>query len=254
MLKRILVANLCFSLLLVTAATTFSQNQQLSPTDTVRLFYQTMRAKKFKEAFAMSIYKPAVEGLSDKELEDLRPDFEKMAANIPDKIDLTGETISGDLATVFVKVKETTEKTEQPEPMLLMKINGVWIIGDKENEAIVKKAGTNFFFIARIDTHHNEVQDLLTKITLAQVVYSQQHNGQFGNLADLITAGFLPKDLEGTESTGYSFHVIKSADSKSWYATAEPAQYGRSGKLSFYLDATGVKSSDVGGKPLIVRN
>ena len=254
MLKRILVANLCFSLLLVTAATTFSQNQQLSPTDTVRLFYQTMRAKKFKEAFAMSIYKPAVEGLSDKELEDLRPDFEKMAANIPDKIDLTGETISGDLATVFVKVKETTEKTEQPEPMLLMKINGVWIIGDKENEAIVKKAGKNFFFIARIDTHHNEVQDLLTKITLAQVVYSQQHNGQFGNLADLITAGFLPKDLEGTESTGYSFHVIKSADSKSWYATAEPAQYGRSGKLSFYLDATGVKSSDVGGKPLIVRN
>ena len=236
------------------AATVHAQNQQLSPTDTVRSFYQTMRARKFKEAFAMSIYKPAVEGLSDKEFEDLRPDFEKMAAAIPDKVDLTGETISGDMATVFVKVKETTEKAEQPEPILLMKINGAWIIGDKENEGIVKKAGKNFFFNARIDTHHNEVQDLLTKITLAQVVYSQQHNSQFGNLADLITAGFLPKDLEGTESTGYSFHVIKSADSKSWYATAEPAQYGRSGKLSFYLDATGVKSSDVGGKPLIVRN
>jgi hypothetical protein len=236
------------------AATVPAQNSQLSPTDTVRTFYQTMRARKFKEAFAMSIYKPAVEGLSDKEFEDLRPDFEKMAAAIPDKVDLTGETISGDMATVFVKVKETTEKTEQPEPILLMKINGAWIIGDKENEAIVKKAGKNFFFNARIDTHHNEVQDLLTRITLAQVVYSQQHNGQFGNLAELITAALLPKDLEGTESTGYSFHVIKSADSKSWYATAEPAQYGRSGKLSFYLDATGVKSSDVGGKPLIVRN
>ncbi|HEV8367796.1 MAG TPA: hypothetical protein VGQ39_07585 [Pyrinomonadaceae bacterium] len=236
------------------AATVPAQNSQLSPTDTVRTFYQTMRARKFKEAFAMSIYKPAVEGLSDKEFEDLRPDFEKMAAAIPDKVDLTGETISGDMATVFVKVKETTEKTEQPEPILLMKVNGAWIIGDKENEAIVKKAGKNFFFNARIDTHHNEVQDLLTRITLAQVVYSQQHNGQFGNLAELITAALLPKDLEGTESTGYSFHVIKSADSKSWYATAEPAQYGRSGKLSFYLDATGVKSSDVGGKPLIVRN
>jgi hypothetical protein len=254
MLKRILFANLCFVLLFVTAATSFSQNQQLSPTDTVRTFYETMRAKKFKEAFAMSIYKPAVEGLSEKEFEDLRPDFEKMAAAIPDKVDLTGETISGDMATVFVKVKETPETTEKPEPILLMKINGVWIIGDKENEAIVKKAGKNFFFNARIDTHHNEVQDLLTRITLAQVVYSQQHNGQFGNLSELITAGLLPKDLEGTESTGYTFHVNKSTDSKSWYATAEPAQYGRTGKLSFYLDTSGVKSSDVGGKPLIVRN
>ena len=120
------------------AATVHAQNQQLSPTDTVRSFYQTMRARKFKEAFAMSIYKPAVEGLSDKEFEDLRPDFEKMAAAIPDKVDLTGETISGDMATVFVKVKETTEKAEQPEPILLMKINGAWIIGDKENEGIVK--------------------------------------------------------------------------------------------------------------------
>ena len=254
MLKRILIPSLCCFVLFVSAATVFPQAQPLSPTETVRLFYKTMREKKFKEAFAMSIYKPAVEGLSAKELDDLRPDFEKMAAAIPEQVDLSGETISGDLATVFVKVKETAETAEKSEPIQLVKANGFWIIGDPENQAIVKKAGKSFFFNARIDTHHNDVQDLLTRITLAEVVYSQQHNGQYANMPELITAGLLPKDLEGTESTGYVFHVNRSVDGKSWYATAEPAQYGRSGKLSFYIDAAGVKSSDVGGKPLTVRN
>jgi len=253
--KRILTVKLCCAALAILAATSVAAGQnQLSPTDTVRAFYKTMRERKFKEAFAMSIYKPAVEPLNAKELEDLRPDFERMAAAIPVTVDLTGETISGDMATVFVKVKETAETVEKSEPIFLIKSGGVWIIGDRENEAIVKKAGKDFFFNARIDTHHNEVQDLLTRVTLAQVVYSQQHNGLYANLPELITAGLLPKDLEGTDTTGYVFHVNKSADAKSWYATAEPAQYGRSGKLSFYLDASGVRSGDVGGKPLVVKN
>ena len=252
--KRYFVAALLGALLLGTASASFPQTAPLSPTETVRLFYKTMRERKFKEAFAMSIYKPAVEPLTPKEFEDLRPDFEKMAAAIPEQMDLSGETISGDLATVFVKVKETAETAEKSEPIALVQNNGVWIIGDRENEAIVKKAGKNFFFTARIDTHHNDVQDMMTRITLAQVAFSQQHNGQYGGLTELITAGLLPKDLEGSESTGYMFHVVRSPDGKSWYATAEPAQYGRSGKLSFYLDAKGVKSGDVGGKPLVVKN
>jgi len=48
--------------------------------------------------------------------------------------------------------------------------------------------------------------------------------------------------------------VVRPADGKSWSATAEPAEYGRSGRLSFYLDASGVRSGDVGGKPLVVKN
>lgn len=253
MTKRLLVVHLFLALLIVAAGSVNAQ-AQLSPTDTVRLFYKTMREKKFKEAFAMSIYRAAVEPLSDKELEDLRPDFEKMAAAIPDTVELSGETISGDMATVFVRVKETAETAEKNEPILLIKNGGAWIIGDRENEAVVKKAGKNFFFNARIDTHHNEVQDLLTRITLAQVVHSQQNNGRFGNLQELVKAGLIPKDLEGTDSTGYVFKINKSSDGKTWWATAEPAQYGRSGKLSFYLDAGGVKSADVGGKPLVVKN
>ena len=220
-----------------------------SPSDTVREFYKLMREKKFREAFALSIYNRAIEPLKPQEFDDLRPDFEKMAAVIPPQVTITGEQISRDLATVFVKVKEG-ETPEATEPVMLINSNGSWIIGDRESEAIVKKAGKQFFFDARIDTHHNEVNAMLTRISLAQLLYSQQHSGLFADLATLINAGMLPKDLEGVESTGYRFHVNAFSGGKTWNAAAEPAQYGRTGRLSFYMDATGVRSSDTGGKPL----
>lgn len=222
-----------------------------SPSDTVREFYKAMREKRFREAFALSIYRPAIEPLKPQEFEDLRPDFEKMAAILPDQVDLGGEQISGDLATVFVKVKEA-DKPEQLEPVPLILVDGKWIVGDKENQAVVKKAGKQFFFNARIDTHHDEVQQMLTRVSLAELLYSQQHEGRFADLATLISLGLLPKDLEGTASTGYTFRVNAPDGGKSWNATAEPAQYGRSGKLSFFLDAAGVRSGDTGGKPLTV--
>ncbi|HKE60014.1 MAG TPA: hypothetical protein VKB46_25055 [Pyrinomonadaceae bacterium] len=255
MRKRTPVTRLCLIVLLVMSVALSSYGQQRSPTDTVRDFYKAMRERRFREAFGMSIYKPAIEGLSQQEFDDLLPDFEKMAAAIPDKVDLSGEQISGDSATVFVKVKEATADAQaQAEPISLIKVNGAWVVGDRENEAIVKKAGKEFFFTTRIETHQNDVQDLLKRVTLAQTVYSQQHDGKFANLAELIAAGLLPKDLEGTDSTGYSFKVNRAADSKSWYATAEPAQYGRTGKLSFYLDSAGIRSGDAAGQPLVIKN
>lgn len=216
-----------------------------------------MRQKKFREAFGLSIYRPALEGLSAQELEDLRPDFDKMAVaiseKIPEKVDITGEQISGDAATVFVKVLDADGK-EKIEPASLIKLDNSWIVGDKDSLELVKKAGKKFFFETRINAHHSDVQEMMTRISLAQVVYSQNHEGKFGNTAELIAAGLIPKDIEGTESTGYRFQVVRSADSKSWYATAEPAQYGRTGRLSFYLDAGGVRNADTGGKPLLVKN
>ena len=230
---------------------------QRTPTETMREFYQMMREKKFREAFGITIYRPAIEGLSPQEFEELRPDFERMALavseKIPPKIDITGEQISGDAATVFVKVLDADGK-EKVEPASLIKVDNNWIVGDKENLELVKKEGKKFFFEARINAHHSDVQDMLTRISLAQVVYAQGHNGQFGNTAELITAGLIPKDIEGTDSTGYRFQIVRAADGKSWYATAEPVQYGRTGRLSFYLDASGVRSGDAGGKPLVVKN
>lgn len=245
-------------ILLVVAGevTTVAGQSKRSPADTVKEFYKAMREKRFREAFSISIYKPAIEGLTDAEFEDLRGDFERLALAIAEKIpgdvSVTGEQISGDRATVFVKVKDP-DGADQTEPVMLMLLDGSWILGDKDNQAIVAKAGKEFFFTARIDTHHNEVQDIFKRIALAQLAYSQQRNGQFGDLAALITAGLLPKDLEGTATTGYRFRVNVSADKKSWQATAEPAQYGRTGKLSFYMDAAGVRNGDVAGKPLPIQ-
>jgi len=237
-----------FLLILLLPPAVFAQTAR-TPTQTVSDFYQLMRERKFREAFALSIYKPAIDPLSQQEFDDLRPDFEKMAAAIPAQVVLGGEQVSAGSATVFVKVKEG-DKPETLEPVTLIMVDGAWIIGDQENAAIVKKAGKKFFFNARIDIHHDEVQAMLTRISLAQLLYSQQHDGLFGDLPTLISLGMLPKDLEGTESTGYRFHVNAPNAGKTWNAAAEPAQYGRTGKLSFYLDATGVRSGDVGGKPL----
>lgn len=238
------------------SSTALAQAQR-SPSETMREFYRMMREKKFREAFDLSIYRPAIEGLSTQDFEELRPDFEKMAIavseKIPEKVDITGEQISGDVATVFVKVLDADGK-ETTEPASLIKIDNAWVVGDKESLEVVKKSGKKFFFEARINAHHNDVQDMLKRISLAQVVYSQGHNGQFGNTAELIAGGLIPKDLESTESTGYRFQVVRTADGKSWYATAEPAQYGRTGRLSFYLDASGVRNGDAGGKPLVVKN
>lgn len=228
---------------------TYVASQTGTPSDVVREFYKTMRERKFREAFAMSIYQPAIEGLKPEEFEDLRPDFERLATAIPEKVDISGEQISGESATVFVRVKDDENK-EQAEPVALIRVNGKWIVGDKENQEIVKKAGNDFFFNARIDTHHSEVQTLLQRISLAQLVYSQQHAGKFGGLPALILAGLIPKDLEGTETTGYRFRITLSPDAKRWVATAEPAHYGRTGRLSFFMDQSGVRNGDVAGKPL----
>ena len=242
---------------LLLASTSIAQTPQRSPTDTMRDFYRLMREKKYREAFGISIYRPAIEGLSTEEFNDLKTDFDKMAIavseKIPEKVDITGEQISGDVATVFVRVFDADGK-ERVEPASLVKIDNAWVVGDRQNLELVKKSGKKFFFEARINAHQSDVQDMLTRVSLAQVVYSQGHNGQFGNMAELIAAGLIPKDLEGVESTGYRFQVIRPADGKSWYATAEPAQYGRTGLLSFYLDASGVRSGDAGGKPLVVKN
>ncbi|HEX8097067.1 MAG TPA: hypothetical protein VF507_03485 [Pyrinomonadaceae bacterium] len=221
-----------------------------TPSDTVREFYRLMREKRFREAFALSIYRPAVEGLSQAEMDDLRPDFEKMAAAIPEKINIAGEQISGETATVFVKVAEG-DSPEQAEPVTLMRSGGSWIVGDKDNQEVVRKGGKDFFFKARVDTHHGEVQAMLQRIMIAEAAYSQQHNGKFADLAGLIAAGLVPKDLEATDSTGYRFHVTVSADGKSYTAGAEPAVYGRTGRLSFSLDQSGIRSGDAAGKPLL---
>jgi hypothetical protein len=173
-----------------------------------------------------------------------------MAAVIPEKIDISGEQISGDNATVFMKIG-TVDKPADPEPVALIRDAGTWIIGDRDSRQVVLRLGKQFFFEARIETHHNEVQAMLQRISLAQMAYASQHNDNYSGLPALIAAGLVPKDIETPHTTGYTFHITLAKDGKSWTAGAEPASYGRSGRLSFYLDKSGIRSADLGGKPLV---
>jgi len=223
-----------------------------SPSDTVREFYNAMRERRIREAFALSIWKAAIEGLKPDDFAELQPDFERAAGKIPEKVEITGEQISGNLATVFMKVPNEDDPAKvEAAPIPLMLVNGQWIIGDKDNLEIVRKAGNRFFFEARIESHHTDVEALMKRILVVQLAYSQNHNGLFADLPTLISIGYMPKDIEGIETTGYHFHLTLGKDAKSYIAGAEPAQYGRSGRLSYSIDQTGIfKSADNGGTPL----
>jgi hypothetical protein len=251
------LTRLLFSILLASHlgfALVVAQTPARTPSDTVRQFYKAMREKRFREAFALSIYKSAIDGLKPEQFEDLRPDFDNMAAAIPDNVEINGEQVSGDTASVFVKVPGADGTEGQMEPVPLLLANGEWIVGDKENQADVKKAGNNFFFKARIDTHHQEATTMLQRISVAELIYAKQHAGLYGDLTALTGAGLVPKDAEGTESTGYRYRVNLGKDQKSFTVNAEPAQYGKTGLLSYFMDQSGIRSGDNGGKPLSVKS
>jgi len=218
------------------------------PSETVRRFYTALRERRFRDAFALSIFHPAVEPLTPQEFEELRPDFERMATGVPETIELTGEQISGDEATVFMKLGEGREV--KVEPVYLIREQGAWVVGDREQREFVRKRGKRFFYETRIEAHHADVEAMMRRITTAQVVYAAQNGGRFGDLAALVRAALVPQDILGTDSTGYRFQVKVSSDGRSFAATAEPAAYGRTGRLSFYADARGLQQKDNGGKPL----
>ena len=222
------------------------------PSDVVRDFYKAMREHRFKDAFSLTIYKSAVEGLSAEEMEDLRPDFEQKAAQIPEQIEVTGERIQGNIATVFVKVP-VTDSTPQitSEPVNLLSSGNGWIIGTETDLAEVKKKGRRFFLDALIEQHENDIEDLHKRFLAVQLVYSQEHKGVLGNLQELIAANLIAKESGDPKAIGYTVHLTITPDGKGYVAGAEPTRYGHTGKLSFWMDQTGnIKKADNGGKPL----
>jgi len=215
---------------------------------TVSDFYKALRERRFREAFALSIYKPAIEGLSAEEYAELQPEFEKLAGAVPEKIEFGGEQISGDTATVFARVGG---ENAQLEAITLMRnASGAWIFGDAENEAIVKRDGKEFFLKARIETHHREVEALLLKLANAEAGYQVQNGGQYGDMAALLASKpALREDVESARTLGYNFQITVGKDGKSYKVSAEPLRYGRTGLLSYYMDQTGMQKKDTGGKP-----
>jgi len=220
-----------------------------APASVVRSFYKALNERRFREAFALSVYRAAVEGLSAEEFEDLRPDFERNAAHVPPTVEVTGEVVNGDAASVFIKPIDRGEEARSEEVRLIRE-GGRWLVGERAALDAVNRDGKNFFFRARLEAHHEEVERMLGRIAAAQLIHGAQNGGQFGDLAALIRSGMVPQDLLGTESTGYRFTVMLGKGGRTWGARAEPERYSRTGQLSFYSDASGIQKKDNGGKPL----
>ena len=221
-----------------------------TPTEVVRAFYTALREARFRDALLMSVYRPAIESLSAAEVEELRPDFERIAAQVPPDFDFTGESVSGDEATVFMKPGSEQERNVKVEPVYLMREGGAWVVGDRAGAVEVRKLGKKFFFEQRIAAHEQDAEDMLKRIQAAEIAYSLQHSGVFGDLNALVDAGLVPRDILGSETTGYRFSVAVADAGKSYAARAEPERYGRTGRLSFYMDASGMQRRDAGGKPV----
>jgi len=227
-----------------------------SPADTVRAFYKSLREKRFREAIFLTNLRPAIEGLTDTELRDFQVDLESIASNVPAELQINGEIVSGETATVTANIPDDETGKPAVQQIKLRKQNDVWVIltVDEAAEQIIKKEGKNYFYQLRIETHEDEARSMLERISKAQIA-SLATKGSFADIQSLVNEKFLPDDIKTSESTGYNYAVKISDDKKRYSATATPAEYGKTGKLSFYYDTDGrhipkIVSKDNGGKPL----
>jgi hypothetical protein len=222
-----------------------------SPADTVRVFYKYLREKKFRQALFLTNLRPAIEGLTDAELKEFQVDFEAIAAIVPEQIQINGEIVTGDSATVTAKLPDDDDKLQLQE-IRLKKNDSVWVIQtvDEEAEKRIKQEGKNYFFTLRIETHHEEAKKMLDRISKAEMVYALQNNNSYGEIKQLVAAGYLPEDAQSSESTGYKYSVELSADNQSYKAMASPAEYGKSGKLTFTVELDEKKQAHLTSKDI----
>lgn len=221
-----------------------------TPSDVVREFYRALREKRLRDALAMSIYRPAVESLSPQEFDEIRPDFERLSLDVPEKIEISGEQISGDAATVFLKTIDARSGAVMTEPVTLLREGDAWVVGSRADRDLVKKYGRQFFFETRIAAHHDAVQAELLQIANAEIAFFAKAGGVYADMQALASENLVPQELLTGQSLGYRFQLTVSPDRQSYSVSAEPISYNRTGRLSFLMDANGIKSKDTGGKPL----
>jgi hypothetical protein len=209
-----------------------------SPADTVRTFYRHLREKKFRDAIFLTNLRPAVEGLTDSELKEFQVDFEAIAKFVPSELQINGEIITGDSATVTAKLPNEDMDREEIQEIKLRKEGDFWVIltVDESAEKRIMQDGKNYFPNLRIDTHQDEARDMLDRVAKAQMVFATQNQGNYGDIDALIKGGLVPEDIRSSVSTGYVYTVTLTPDRKRYAATAVPAVYGKTGKLSYAVE------------------
>src|SRR5215467_14897024 len=203
---------------------------KLTPTQTAMEFYRALREKRYADGFKLSVYRGAVEGSSEADFKELEGEFARTFAAIPEKIEPRAEKVDGDSAVVFLKF----QGIDQPQSVTLIRVNGQWLVGDRETLKTVQAQGTAFFFNAKMAVSQDEVADLMNRIIGSELVYAEHKQGACASLEELIKLEALPVDVQNGDVSGYHIAVNLSADKKSFFVTAEPSRYGKTGKLSFY--------------------
>ena len=193
-----------------------------SPADTVRAFYEALREKRFRQAIFLTNLRPAVEGLTDDELKEFQLDFESIAKYVPAQLEINGEVISGDMATVTAKLPNKDLDKEEIQQLRLRKEGDIWILltVDEAAEKKIKQEGKNYFWALRIEAHQDDAREMLDRVAKAQMAFAATNQGLYGDMNALINAQFLPDDIRTSESTGYVYTVNLSSDRKKYSATA----------------------------------
>lgn len=212
-----------------------------SPADTIRVFYKNLRERKFREAIFLTNLRPAVEGLTETELKEFQVDFEAIARGVPADVEINGEIVSGERATVTAKLPGDDADKREVQEIKLRKDGEVWVIltVDEQAEMTIRKEGKNYFYSLRIKAHEDDAREMLDRVAKAQLVYSAQNKGIYGDLETLVAGGLLPSDVKSGDSTGYFYKINLTGDKKSYTARAVPVTYGKTGKLSFFVELEG---------------
>jgi hypothetical protein len=223
-----------------------------TPSETVREFSRALRERRFREAFALTVLKPAIEQMSAEEFEDMRPEIEKLVPALREDVQINGEQISGDAATVFARV--SNDPAQELEKVDLVRAGDGWLVGDRAGYDALRGGGKEYLFKARVETHHDEMRKVLDKIANAEAVYAAQNAGRYAELPALAQGEMsmrlgLREDVEAVVTMGYRLALSLASDGRSYKVNAEPARYGHTGRLSYYMDATGRQEKDNGGKP-----
>src|SRR5438552_5032832 len=182
-----------------------------SPSQVVKKFYQHLRARHYTEGLRLSVYSPAIEGLSEEEMRDLEPEFARIVTNLPAEIETHGEQISGDEATVFVK----SPQEKRLQEVSLVRINGQWRVGDEQTYLLATREGRSFFFNARVRIGEAEAYDWILEILGAQAIYFKAKQ-RFTTLDELVGLGGVSKQLINGSESGYRFRLSVSDDGRSY--------------------------------------
>jgi len=93
-------------------------------------------------------------------------------------------------------------------------------------------------------------RSVLRSISSAEAAYqSTTGSGHYGSLDELIKAGLVNKEL--VQNYGYKIDLTVSGSK--FEVVAVPNEYGKTGKLSFFIDETSVlRAGDHGGGPATI--